>query len=81
MSGGVPEREFDGFSRGLVFDGGDIVFEDGGDVFLFDHSKMKISHDVLSSRNHRGRKRPLKVFSLVVGGRCCLPQESIPGYN
>jgi hypothetical protein len=34
LAGRVPEGEFDAFPRGLVLDVGDVVFEDGGDVFL-----------------------------------------------
>lgn len=34
LSGGVPEREFDGLTGRRVGWVGDIVFEDGGHVFL-----------------------------------------------
>lgn len=34
LSSRIPEGEFDNLARGLVFAVGDVVFEDGGDVFL-----------------------------------------------
>ena len=34
LAGGIPEREFDDLARRLVLAVGDVVFEDGGHIFL-----------------------------------------------
>ena len=49
LTGGVPECELDCLARRLVVGGGDVIFEDCGDVFLVWMSALSFPH-VLTRR-------------------------------